>query len=243
MPDPEENPQRPSHDCSKPETIGAELLKLSAAMCETSGNPQAFVQCDRGARPYQYYIVEQDLRTVLEEFGRNLGLRMTVSPAVQGRVKGNLPQSSAKGFLEALGRAYGLDWYYDGFTLNVSAISEGRNRQVELNDLSFEAAVAGVRQAGLFDERFQIRTGPSRSVAVVSGPPRFVEAVTEAISSLARRPPAPAPAAALTPPSRGVVRVFRGASAGETVTFPGPLPTGPVDQPVSSTRSREPVRG
>ena len=219
--------------------LAALLLQTGYSRAESAKDGLAG---DWGARPYQYYIVEQELRTVLEEFGRNLGLRMAVTSGVQGRVKGNLPQSSAKGFLEALGRAYGLDWYYDGFTLNVSATSESRNRQVDLNDLSFEAAVAGVKQAGLFDERFQIRQGPSRSVAVVSGPPRFVEAVTEAISSLSRRPPAPAPTPAL-PSARGVVRVFRGAAGGETVTFPGPLSTGPVGQPVSSTRSREPVRG
>ena len=167
-----------------------------------------------GGKPYEYHIVEQDLRTVLEEYGKNLGVRVTLSAGVQGRVKGNMPRGSARMFLDALSRAYGLDWYHDGFALHVSASGESRSRSLDLQDVPFEAALSGLKVAGLHDPRFQFRPGVSPSLALVSGPPRFVELVSEAVASMTKK----RVAAAL--PAGSVMHVYRGAGAVEKVTFP-----------------------
>src|SRR5580698_2560832 len=70
---------------------------------------------------YDYVVNDQDLRTVLEQFGLNTGLRIALSDAVQGRVRGRLPPAPPQQFLDHLTDMFGLDWYYDGAVIAVSA--------------------------------------------------------------------------------------------------------------------------
>ena len=160
--------------------------------------------------PYNYVVVEQDLRTVLRQFGENLGLRVALSDAVQGHVHGRLPALPPRQFLAHLAQVYGLDWYYDGLALSVSTISEAATRFLTVQDLGAGTLKDGLRAAGLFDARFPIRPGPAHDVAIVSGPPRYVALVQESLSAMlaSRHPP---PAAATAPPATLVV--FRGAQA------------------------------
>ena len=160
--------------------------------------------------PYAYLVVDQDLRTVVRQFGENLGLRVALSDAVQGHVHGRLPALPPRQFLAHLAQVYGLDWYYDGLVLSVSATSEATTRFLAVQDLGAEALADGLRAAGLFDARFPIRPGPAHDIAMVSGPPRYVALVQESLSAMlaSRRPPPPAAAA---PPAMLVI--FRGAQA------------------------------
>src|SRR4051812_14028150 len=71
-------------------TIGAAWLMLSAAAMQappaTAGEPAWPTE------PYRYTVIDQDLGNVLQEFGRNTGLRLEVSPEIRGRVRGPLPE-------------------------------------------------------------------------------------------------------------------------------------------------------
>src|SRR5262247_962222 len=42
------------------------------------------------ARPFQYVVINQDVRGVLTEFGRNMGVPVILSDKVGGRVRGEL---------------------------------------------------------------------------------------------------------------------------------------------------------
>ena len=157
---------------------------------------------------YEYVVVDQDLRTVLQQFGANLGLRVSMTEAVQGRVRGRIPPLPPRQFLDHLAQAYGLDWFYDGAVLAVSALSETETRFLTLQGLDARALEAGLRAADLFDPRFALRPGPGPETAVVSGPPRYVKLAQDVASALAVRAAAPpAPGAIVT------VTVFRGTSA------------------------------
>jgi type III secretion protein C len=167
---------------------------------------------DWSSKPYEYLIVDQDLRTVIGEFGKNVGVRTAISAEVQGRVRGSLPRSSASVFLESLSRSYGLDWYFDGATLFISATSEAQTRILELHEQTFEGVAAGLARAGLSDARYGFRPGPTAATAIVSGPPRFVELVMASVSVLTPK--------RAEKPAEATVRVYRGALAVERVTFP-----------------------
>lgn len=160
------------------------------------------------ADPYRYIVVDQDLRTVLEEFGRNTGVRVALSEGVQGRVRGNLPQVPPGEFLEAVAKSYGLDWYFDGAVLHVSTTGEAGTRFIDLRGLSFSHLAAGLGQAGVTDPRFVLREGPSPGTVMVSGPPRYLQLVVEAAAAMAGEKATPVAALAVTP-----VRVFRGSVA------------------------------
>ena len=168
---------------------------------------------DWASKPYEYMIVDQDVRMVLEEFGHNNGVPISVSPAVQGRVRGNLPGGTARVFLDALSKAYGLEWYFDGYGLAVSAQAESRSRLVELHDVPFDQVLDQVRAGGLYDARYQLRPGPAPAMASVAGPPRFVEAVAETIAAMSRR-------AAPQAEAGRVMYVYRGSAAAQAVPFP-----------------------
>lgn len=181
------------------------LLAAAPARADVPGWPSA---------PYRYAVVDQDLRVVLQEFGRNLGLRVALSDAVQGRVRGRLPELPPEQFLDHLARAFGLDWYFDGSVLSVSASSEAQTRFVKLRGLSVAALRDGLRRAGLLDARFALRAGPSADIAMVSGPPRYVALVEQSAAAIAddRPPPLPAPPPQAASLAASLV-VFRGAQA------------------------------
>lgn len=197
----------------QPARIGSGLARVLAVaallLLPNPGLRQARAAVpDWPASPYRYLVVDQDLRTVLEEFGRNTGVRVALAEGVKGRVRGNLPQVPPGEFLDAVARSYGLDWYYDGAVLHVSTTGEAGTRFLDLHGLPFAQLAAGLGRAGVSDPRFVLREGPSPGLATVSGPPRYLQAISEAATAMAGQRSAPA-AAAPAP----AVRVFRGSVA------------------------------
>lgn len=134
---------------------------------------------------YDYVVVDQDLRTVLTQFGTNTGLRIVLSDAVQGRVHGRLPSAPPREFLSNLAQAFGLDWYFDGAVISISATSEAQTRLLPLQAVSFSKLRDALASVGLLDQRFQLRTGLGPSIALASGPPRYLAMVQQAAVALA----------------------------------------------------------
>jgi type III secretion protein C len=156
--------------------------------------------------PYDYVVVDQDLRTVLEQFGFNTGLRVVLSDAVQGRVHGRLPPAPPRQFFDHVTEMFGLDWYYDGAAISVSAKSEARTDLIPMKNIDFGGLQSELAAAGLLDERYQLRPGP-HNVAIVSGPPQYlamVKHVAESISPIETSKPAVQ--------ARQKIMIIRGAS-------------------------------
>lgn len=132
---------------------------------------------DWGRRPYGYVSVEQDLREVLKDFASNLGLTLQASEAVQGVVRGRLPASPPREFLDQLTRTYGLLWYWDGFILWVYTLEEAESRIVKLQTAGTVQLTGALEELDISDGRFPIRTSQASSILHVTGPPRYVELV------------------------------------------------------------------
>ncbi len=171
-----------------------------------------------GDRPYSYTVIDQDLRDVLRQFGGNMHLRIELSDAVKGRVRGRVTTASPRRFLDALAANYGLDWYYDGFKLYVTASSEDASKFITMpRDLS-EAFRNALNSGGISDSRFPLRGLAGTDSVIVSGPPHFVDLVEQAAAALS-----PRKSAAASPSS---VIIYRGAAAQKT-EFPQPAPMAP----------------
>lgn len=164
--------------------------------------------------PYEYVVVDQDLRTVLTQFGANTGLRIALSEAVQGRVHGRTPAAPARDILNGLAQSFGFDWYYDGAVIWVSAASEAETHILPLQGVSFARLRSGLTAADLLDRRFQLKAGIGPDIAIVSGPPRYIAMVKQAVAALS----ADKPTAPKVEPEQTLV-VFRGSSASR-VQFP-----------------------
>lgn len=165
--------------------IATVCLTLSAAAIHTTS-------ADAGepawpTESYRYTIVDQDLGSVLQEFGRNTGLRLELSPDVRGRVRGPLPELKAREFIEHLSRNYGLDWYFDGFRIYVTSNKEASSRLVQLGAVPLQRLEAALRDLALSDARFSLRSIKQADMALVSGPPQYIQAVERTLAALQPR--------------------------------------------------------
>lgn len=136
------------------------------------------------AEPYRYTIIEQDLTSVLQEFGRNSGLRIEVSTEVRGRVRGPLPELKARDFLEQLARGYGLEWYFDGFRLYVTSAKEDASRILPLGSVPLGRLETALTDLSLNDARFPLRAIKQSDMVLVAGPPQYLAMVERTLAAL-----------------------------------------------------------
>ncbi len=155
-------------------------------------------------RDYRYVVIQQDVREVLEEFGRNLSLPVAVSDAVTGEVNGDIDATRAGDFLRQVCAANGLAWFYDGYVLHVATRGELSQRLFDLDGVDRERLLAALARseigapldATLIDDGARLE---------VSGPPAWITSVARRLEGLRR----PAPPAG---PSGGV-KIYRGSVA------------------------------
>ena len=191
------------------------LSVMLASVAISASGPVHGAELRLGDKPYNYTVIDQDLRDVLHQFGSNMHLRVELSDAVKGRVRGRMTTDSPRRFLEAVAANYGLDWYYDGFKLYVTASNEDVSKFISLpRDLS-EALKSALSSGGISDSRFPLRALAGTDSVIVSGPPHFVDLVEQAVSALV--PPKSADA------SPSSVTVYRGAGVQKS-DFPKAAP-------------------
>src|SRR5215471_2351418 len=131
--------------------------------------------------PYKYMVIDQDLKGVLVEFGRNVGVPVDLSDHVKGRLRGRLGVAPAREFLDRLCESYGLVWYFDGAVLHVNAKTEIRTELVNIGRLSLDEVSEKLEALGIADTRFAMRSTQDSSVISVSGPPPFVSLVRQTV--------------------------------------------------------------
>jgi len=154
--------------------------------------------------PYQYVVIEQDLKNALTEFGRNINVPVRVSDEVKGKLRGDMGAGSAEDFFKRLTASNGLVWYFDGSVLHVNAATELRTEVIDLGRILPTDVVAKLTKLGIADPRYPIRTTPGSGVISISGPPPYIALVRQTLVAMARQVP-------LGEDTR--VRVFRGSSS------------------------------
>jgi type II secretory pathway component GspD/PulD (secretin) len=203
-------------------TAGEKLCRcliLASIVALFVGNAIGAVAETQGwfARPYQYVVINQDVRGIITEFGRNVGLPVILTDKVSGRVrgdaidrtKGSSERVTAGHFLNRLSETNGLTWYFDGSILYVSSDQEFSTQVVAVGNLSPDTIVGELKRLSLMDERFSVRAASQAGLMSVSGPPAFIAIVRQLVDVL--RPPS---VAAGDDPR---VRVFRGGAPAEIV--------------------------
>ena len=217
------------------------VMKLSAVISALLMSGVAFAAETRPAwfvRSFEYVVFNQDVRGLLAEFGRNVGVPVILSDKVGGRVRGevvdrsrNDHRATAGEFLTRLAEGNGLTWYFDGSILYVSTDQEFSTQLIEVGTLSPRTIIAELKRLSLMDERFSVRAAGDAGLISVSGPPAFITIVRQVVDKL--RPP---PMVAGDDPR---VRVFRGGAPAESVrTQADASPTPPQSTPAQTTRGQ-----
>lgn len=136
---------------------------------------------------FTYIADKQDLSEVLASFCRNFGLELQASPAVMSRadrVNGKYTTASPTEFLNQLSSAYGMQWFYYGGTLYISRNFETATRAIAPAGISLPEFRKALTDLGIVETKFGWGELPERGVAMVSGPPTYVDLVVWAVATL-----------------------------------------------------------
>jgi type III secretion protein C len=137
------------------------------------------------SEPYNYIVVDQDLRAALEEFGNHYGMSVQVSDDVHGRVRGKLPPMAPREFLDRLATTYGLAWYYDGSILFVTPVAQMVSKLLPLGGASFTELMNDLKHLEIYDDRYPLRYSPGDKLLLVAGPQRYVDLVEQTLEAVA----------------------------------------------------------
>ena len=156
------------------------LLLAAAALCgtlfgETNSVPWRLPLYSLNAR-------QMEVRSALETFGVAEGVPIIMSEAVTGVFSGSFADVPATEFLDRLATVHNLVWYYDGATIFVNASSETTSMLLDLKYMKAGDVLAMLRELGVEDRRFPIKTAQNGELIMVSGPPRYVQLVAETIA-------------------------------------------------------------
>ena len=136
---------------------------------------------------FTYIADNQDLSKVLSSFARTFGLESQLSSAVSARrdvVNGKLTTTSPTEFLNQLSSTYGLQWFYFGGTLYISRNFENATRSIAANGISLANFRKALTDLGIVETKFGWGEVPDRGVAMVSGPPAYVDLVAWAVATM-----------------------------------------------------------
>lgn len=136
------------------------------------------------AAPYSYYAESESLQNVLREFASGFSLSLQMSPGVSGTVNGKFNANSPTEFMDRLGGVYGFNWFVYSGTLFVSPANAMATKSITAMGSSITALRDALLQLGVLDPRFGWGELPEQGIALVSGPPAYVELVQRTVAAL-----------------------------------------------------------
>lgn len=134
--------------------------------------------------PYSYYANQEDLPTLLREFAGGFSLALQIGPNVKGVVNGKFNTNSPTEFLNRLGGVYGFNWFVYSGTLFVSRSDDMQTRTIDSQGSSISAIREALEQLGVLDPRFGWGELNDQGIALVSGPPAYVDLVDKTVAAL-----------------------------------------------------------
>lgn len=134
--------------------------------------------------PYSYYAEEQDLVDVLREFAGGFSLALQASTGVSGQVNGRFNTDTPTEFLNRLGGVYGFNWFTHAGTLYVSRARDVRTEALSIDSGSISSLRQALLQMGLLDPRFGWGELPEQGLALISGPPAYIDLIKRTVATL-----------------------------------------------------------
>ncbi len=130
-----------------------------------------------------YIVINQDIRSILEEISNHIGVPAFVSDDIKGKVNEKIESGSFKHMIETLTRRYGFTWYYDGGKLYFSSLKESISQIMPIGQVQFDHLRRQLADLEVLDDRFDLRYSASGRSVFVSGPPRYAELVRQGIEA------------------------------------------------------------
>ena len=131
---------------------------------------------------YSLVAREMSLRDALDTFGVAQGMSVVMSKGVNGVLSGDFKGLKPADFLDRISTTHNLIWYYDGAALYVYGAGEITSSLMDLQYMKEGNVIMILRELGLEDRRFPIRSSQNGELILVSGPPRYVQLIAETIA-------------------------------------------------------------
>ena len=131
---------------------------------------------------YTLIARQMAVREAFDTFAVAQGLSVVMSDAVKGTFSGDFRQVPAKEFLDRVCTMHNLTWYYDGSAIYIYAAGEILTTLTDLAYMKATDVMALLKELGVEDARFPIKTASDGEIIMVSGPPRYVELVLQTIA-------------------------------------------------------------
>lgn len=122
------------------------------------------------------------VRQALDTFGVAQGIPVVASDAVNGVVSGAFKDVPAGEFLDRIATINNLIWYFDGASLYVYGSGEVQTMLMDLKYMKADEVRVLLKELGVEDARFPIKTAAQGEMIMVSGPPRYVTLIGEMIA-------------------------------------------------------------
>lgn len=137
-----------------------------------------------------FEIVARDMKVadLLREVLASQGLAAGVDGAIDGVISGRF-SGAASSLLDRLCRTYGLSWYFDGAVVYIEPAANGASQVLNVPPGSTRRARELLDSLHIADGRFPLVVNENEDTVFVSGPTRYVQAVTQALRSLQARLP------------------------------------------------------
>ena len=155
------------------------LCMLGAAFSQDATAKPSMIPWKTGE--YTLIAREMSLVDALNSFGTAQGLSVVMSKNVAGMLSGDFRKLAPQEFLEKVATLHSLAWYYDGTALYIYASSEIETLLVDLQYMKAGEVREMLRELGVEDERFPLKTTSNDELVMVAGPPRYVMLVAELI--------------------------------------------------------------
>ena len=137
-----------------------------------------------GDRPYAYYGSGENLVDVLQNFAASYYVPTIIAEDVLGEVNGKVGPLTPVAFLDHMANVYGFIWYFDGHSLYVYNGSAAQQQIISLGFMTTDNFKKTLKKVGIWDGRFFWKAQPKEGLIYISGPPRYVEMVTQTASLL-----------------------------------------------------------
>ena len=132
-----------------------------------------------------YVAAKEGVRQFFDALAAQMEKPVIVSPlAAKKKISGNFDFSRPQQLLESITSRMGLVWYFDGTTLYVYDASELKNGVIGLQSSSVAAVEQFLVAAGLYDERYPLRSAQGGQTFYLSAPPVYFELVVKAANRL-----------------------------------------------------------
>ena len=162
------------------------LLAAALAPAQESSVPEAPGGLPWKTEQYTLLAREMPLREVLSAFGTAQGISVVMSDQVLGRVSGDFRDLPPLEFLNRITTLYNLTWYYDGAILYIYTDGEIATLLLDLQYMKAAEVREMLRDLGMEDARFPIKTTSDDELLMVAGPPRYVQVVAELVAKADR---------------------------------------------------------